>query len=270
LHSATIPIQGAKMDRKVEIRLGWIEACLRYGSGFDGDCKTLYQEKFCVSPGQTSRDQTRFINEMNSWARNALLENIKGKIILLHSLPEETRFPMPIHEDWLKEMMRTGYLNADILKHVAPPDHILRNVVTGIRRKKLVMVRYCSRKSDVAEEKLLSPHTLVNVVNRYHVRAFDHSDSRFKDFVLARMESCNPVDFSQKYVGIENDTEWSSYQTLTVQSKIIPPPRGVAMEFNLDESGKNTISARKAIIDYLSDDHEEAYSSPVVVSQNPS
>ena len=72
-----------------------------------------------------------------------------------------------------------------------PSNKITSAVTTGLRRQQLLRVKYRSRNRE--EVCILSPNRLLYAANRYDLRAYCHSRDGYRDFVLTRMVSAEPV-----------------------------------------------------------------------------
>ena len=101
------------------------------------------------------------------------------------------------------------------------PNHkIVTTVVRGIHEKKILNIRYQSRRKD--SNRLVSPNRLVYAVDRYHLRAFCHTTSTYRDFVLTRIFEASPFDEEASakegvrlsWVSEENDSAWHTRKEL--------------------------------------------------------
>ncbi len=86
-----------------------------------------------------------------------------------------------------------------------PSNKITSAVTTGLRRQQLLRVKYRSRSRE--EVRTLSPNRLLYAANRFHLRAYCHSRDGYRDFVLTRMVSAEPVS---KMIADELGLQWKS------------------------------------------------------------
>jgi hypothetical protein len=254
------------MNARVARRFGWIEGCLRYGGAFGVWEKKRYAYEFRLSPGQVSKDQKEFAIEMNRVAGETFIDVVKGRIVLVGEMPAKPRFVLPPHDIWLRVMIDDAYEVVPPIERAQPANHVLRAVVEGIQSKHPVQVRYYSRSQGMTT-RTLSLHTLVFVVGRHHVRAYDHQKTRYADFVLSRIDICAPDTSGTRYVGKEQDSDWHSLVKVEIASAERPLNQGVQMDFGLDLEGKATRQVRKALAPYLVDTPEAGYVSPVRVRE---
>lgn len=259
------------MNQKT-VMLGWIEACIRYGGRFTAREKAAYQRVFGASAPTVSRDQEVFAERFEAACGGAVFERAEsgkfkaGKLYLDldAQLPDEPVFAsIPSLERWLQDCLEEGkgYAEAPTLRR--EPDHwVVRVLLDGIRSRTAVAVSYQSRRG--SSERALSAHTIVRAAGRLHVRAFDHLRNEYGDFVLARIAHA-ALDKDVRYVGPEDDEGWRSFREVLVESVGPDAGPGVAMDFGLDERGRKTMHVRQAFVQYLVDEMEEGFRSPVRV-----
>lgn len=84
---------------------------------------------------------------------------------------------------------------------------VLRSVIHAIRANQAISARYVSFQRPGASRRTLSPHALVFDGFRWHIRAHDVGDDRFKDFVIARLSDVK-VDGEQR-AGSDDDAAWN-------------------------------------------------------------
>ena len=258
-------------------RYGWIEASLRYAGTFGPREKSAYLKIFGVSESAMSRHQSDFARRLEEhlgrpvFRRNRRNAFESGRLTLLpgETLPESCLFPLPDLDRWLKDSLGPQFEQVAVIRRRRPDSPILRKIIIAIRSKRPVTIEYMSRSMEESA-RVISPHVLVDVVGRYHVRAFDHSKNRFADFVLARIKRCYPpADWRQApFVGPETDEDWQDTGEILIEMTDPHSPEGVRVrvEWDLDQSGRRHVRARRALIPYLTDIREKGYESPVRVS----
>ena len=87
---------------------------------------------------------------------------------------------------------------------------ILRALVQAIKYKQIVSVDYRSfNNPQPGNTRLISPHAFGTDGLRWHVRAYCHTQSKFKDFVLGRIAEASIT--TETDVDISNDRKWFNY-----------------------------------------------------------
>jgi predicted DNA-binding transcriptional regulator YafY len=94
-------------------------------------------------------------------------------------------------EEW-DPMDDIYFMDLDMYGCPSPDYNIVKIVMLGLTKKKILKIRYQSRRKD--SERLISPNRLVYVVDRYHLRAFCHTTSSYRDFVLTRIYDGEVID----------------------------------------------------------------------------
>jgi len=143
---------------------------------------------------------------------------------------------------------------------------VVREVVLAILRERPLSILYRSRKSPEGVQHLISPHTIVDVAGRYHVRAFDHHSGRWSDFVMTRMEWALPASVLDRGLHRKksSDLNWAAMTSIEIRAKIEERNQAVARDFGLDEDFRRVERTRVALAPYLVDPDED-FSHPVEV-----
>ena len=124
---------------------------------------------------------------------------------------------------------------------------VLRIIHQAIREKRQIKVLYQSL-SKKTRQLVLEPHTLVFNGFRWHIRAYSHEHSDYRDFVLARFISEPELTESAAYF-IENDDDWNHFETLIIapHPELSPEQRAViADDFGMTD-GKLALTVRRAM-----------------------
>ena len=105
----------------------------------------------------------------------------------------------------------------DLYGSPEPDGSILSCVVRGIRFQRVLRVKYQSRRK--GSERLISPNRLVYAVDRYHLRAFCHTTTSYRDFVLTRIyepeeAAVSSEDLPVRWVSGGNDRAWNNRREL--------------------------------------------------------
>jgi len=259
-----------------KFRFGWIEASLRYAGRFGTREKAGYRQLFGISEATVSRDQDRFwpiFEEANSgsiFKKNPNGSLLGRRLVLFDNvtLTAGPLFPsMPAPEVWLRTIFSQGKFEQAPDIRALLDESVLRNLVQGIEDRAALNINYHSRRQESLRR--ISPHALVWVAGRLHVRAFDHSTNEYRDFVLSRVLRATLLPQQRgQYVDGNEDKDWHCSTDITVQAKlgeIATLSKGVCLEFGLDEHGQKTIRARDALVPYLADLIGEEFTSPVKV-----
>lgn len=115
---------------------------------------------------------------------------------------------------------------------------VLRTLVQSIKNKQVISVDYRSfNNPQPGNNRLISPHAFGTDGSRWHVRAYCHVSSTFKDFVIGRIASASVTHESE--VDMNSDHKWFSY----VDVVIGPNPK-------LNEAQKNVVAMDYGMIDF--------------------
>ncbi|MFL9797371.1 WYL domain-containing protein [Vibrio cyclitrophicus] len=114
----------------------------------------------------------------------------------------------------------------DNLSIVHPNADVISTLMRAITQKSAVECEYVSLSSG-SKKRIIAPHALINNGKRWHVRAYDHDSSRFRDFVATRFKQLSiisiPVSDIQSRV---SDKQWNRVVDLT----LIPHPNATFQE----------------------------------------
>lgn len=257
------------------ILFSWIEACLQYGGAFGPREKTIYRQIFGLSEPSASRHQAEFAEIYESrcdvaFARTSDHRLQGGRLTPLTELPAKPLFEqMPSLERWLEDCFgNTRFFNVEVPRR-EPEPWIMRAIIQSLHSQTPVEIDYHSRNSD--SRRIVSPHALVKIAGRLHMRAFDHSRNVFADFVLSRVTAAR-LSPQTVFIGNRHDTAWHSFETLTVQAKKHQGDqrlaKGVQLDFGLDATGMRRVRVRQPFVQYLVDDMDDAYTAPVEIRRS--
>ncbi len=151
-------------------------------------------------------------------------------------------------ESWVRET--APYAIVPVLRRRIEPN-ILRSVIDAIRSGSSIEVNYQSVSSTEPKWRRLSPHALAFDGSRWHTRAWCHTRSEFRDFVIGRIFGVR----SQRRTEIEPRTDlgWNTHVTL----RIAPHPElndGARRITELDygmESGFKEFDVRACLVPYF-------------------
>lgn len=127
----------------------------------------------------------------------------------------------------------------------------LRLVLGAIRDGRALETTYRSFSSNEPRRRRLAPHALVFDGFRWHVRARDLDEDRFKDFVIGRMSEA--VVGATVAAEVDRDTEWSRKLTLTIAPHPELGPAGrqaIEMDYGMTD-GQLRLECRAAVLWYV-------------------
>lgn len=246
----------------------WIEASIRYSGRFSKNEKSAYGNIFGLSEATISRHQAEFQFEFEGFCSEEVFERDLsgrargGKLILKSgaSLPAEFAFEgVPNIDQWLPQALGKRYLVVPSLR-LEPPLWILRILVSAIMQKTPAFITYRSRTR--SSERLISPLVIVKVVGRHHVRAWDHSINEPRDFVLSRITH---IETRSDVAFIDKDPDWQVFGTIEIAETGGQDMSGIRLDFGLDKNGMRTAQVREPLVQYLIDEMQDGYESPVRV-----
>jgi hypothetical protein len=204
--SVTIPWSTRKRFQHLEFTLYWEGRVNR------GDLTA----EFGISIPQASVDLTKY-QEM---APNNISYNSSAK----YYVPTETFKPIFIElsaDAYFSTILCSPTIEndaacgSDFIGSVPNPSRvidvdILRTVVQAIKYKQIVSVDYRSfNNPQPGNTRLISPHAFGTDGSRWHVRAYCHTQNKFKDFVLGRIAEASIT--TETDVDISNDRKWFNY-----------------------------------------------------------
>lgn len=130
---------------------------------------------------------------------------------------------------------------------------VLKHTVAAVRNRRSLEVLYRSLNKDGGEPhwRTISPHAFAFDGMRWHVRAYCHRDSAFKDFVLSRFEKVQGEQRSD--VDAAQDLLWHERVDVVLQAnpRLKPHQRAAIEEDYAMEGQRLTLSIRKALLFYL-------------------
>ncbi len=136
-----------------------------------------------------------------------------------------------------------------------PEKALLAQIIRAIKSSSQLKISYHSlsqRPDNEENTRIIEPHALVNNGLRWHVRAYNHENYDFRDFVLSRFTLAEkldtPAQSSQDY-----DDDWME----TVTLKLAPHPmlsekqrRSLNYDYNMREAIIE-LQVRRALVGYL-------------------
>lgn len=260
------------------MQLGWIEAAIRYVGRFAASEKRAYQEVFDLSEPSVSRRQARFVDVIEDACGCSLFERsddtdtgrLRSGALFLRgdvALPPHHVFDrVPSAERWLEDALGHECYNAYEIPRAAPEPAVLRALVRAIQDKRPLGILYQSRRGQ--SRRHMSPHVIVKVAGRMHVRGWDHKRNNYADFVITRIVRAWPVE--DAFVAPSDDKDWARFTHIVIEDcrdKDDAVREGIRRDFGLDGNGKRILRVRKAIAPYLVDNTNDGFESPVRISE---
>jgi hypothetical protein len=127
---------------------------------------------------------------------------------------------------------------------------VLKVLLEALRyRRTAVSIAYAGRER--VSDRIVSPGRLVCVLKRHHVRAWDHGQNGYRDFVLSRITEARPA--GERFFA-PHDGDWQ--ETVLLQFSVNPAllinlRASLAIEWDLPQSGIHEIHCRKALSRYV-------------------
>jgi predicted DNA-binding transcriptional regulator YafY len=252
--------EAADLRWGVEQRLEFIEFRLFWEGSLNRADITQY---FGVSVPQASKDLTQYqalapdnIGYDRSEKRYLATKNFKPRFLT----PDPDRYLSQLRliadgavsreESWV---CRPPSFETLPMPHRHIDRDVLRTVLAAIRERQALEIRYQSLSGNrpQATWRWISPHAVAHDGHRWHVRAFCHIDSGFKDFLLPRV--LNTRASAAAEAPPEQDTIWNEIVTISLK----PHPglsddqkHVVAQDFGM-KGGHLEMKVRLALLYYL-------------------
>ncbi|MDE0712560.1 MAG: WYL domain-containing protein [Rhodospirillales bacterium] len=248
----------------IERRLEFIEFRLYWEGGIN---RSDIVEQFGVSVPQASKDLSRY--QELAPDNMAYDKSEKRYFPAPHFVPRFYRpdpdehlaqlnavatLAVPPQETWLSRTPNVDSLPA--LQRKVEPE-VLRALLDAVKDERALEILYQSM-NPVRPEPVwrgISPHAFANDGYRWHVRAFCHIDSSFKDFLLSRCLDYRPA--GRALGKPSDDRDWT--QVLDVELR--PNPKlsksqqlVISDDYGM-ENGKLKVSIRKSLFFYFERHH---------------
>lgn len=261
------------------MQLGWIEAAIRYAGRFAAPEKRAFQQVFDLSDPSVSRRQARFVEIMESTCGGEIFERNRGEDRLrsgalflrddVSTLPEKSVFDqVPSAERWLEDALGHQCYHAFEVTRASPDPAVLRTLVRAIQDKRAIGITYHSRRGQ--SQRSISPHFIVKVVGRMHVRGWDHVRNAARDFVITRIARTWPVE--DVFVPSSSDQDWGIFKRIIMEElrgEDGMAREGIRRDFGLNSEGKRIFRVRKPIVPYLVDSTSDSLHHPVKIFEEP-
>lgn len=243
------------MAQRLERRFGWIEASLRFAGRFGVAEKKAYRAVFGLTESMISRDQDKFTSVLNERCGFAAVVKRRGRLepATDGSLPEVPCFSLPDMTRWLADVLGGRFETVPPIRRAEPRHSVLQPVVQAIGSRRPLRFFYCSRHGKEGL-RTVSPHVIVHIVGRLHLRGWDHVRNASRDFVLSRLTGAALMSDEPAYVGPEHDKEWAEHVMLEVCLHEGENLAALRADFDLDEFGVALRRVRRAHSRYFVDE----------------
>jgi predicted DNA-binding transcriptional regulator YafY len=217
-------------------------------------------ERFGVSPNQATHDLKRFLDaHPGALDYDASAKTYRAGPGLPPAEPDDARALLRELRLIAEGVMdpRDGMLAepppVDLAEPPARPvpASVLASVVCAIREGRAMEAVYQSFSAPEPRRRRLEPHALVFDGFRWHARARDADEDRFRDFVLGRLSDLTLGEAAA--VGAEADREW----TQRIVLEIVPHPglaphqsAAIAADYGMT-GGRLILEPRRAVAFYV-------------------
>jgi len=243
-----------------EQRLEFIEFCLFWEGGVN---RSDIIDRYNVSVPQASNDLTQYRDlapgnaeydstqkryvPTSTFTPRILRPNADRYLVQLKAIADKviTLEETPIQDP--------PSVDAMPIPHRRVEPRILKALVETIRAKKALHVNYHSMNAKRPDPlwRWITPHAFAHDGLRWHVRAYCHQESKFKDFILSRF--LNVKETGAAGAQAERDTEWFSFFDVV----LMPNPKlsdaqqkTIALDYDMPD-GSVTLPVRCALLYYF-------------------
>lgn len=142
-----------------------------------------------------------------------------------------------------------------------PDPAIFANLSDAINCSRVVAATYRSMGNPEPHIRTLSPHSLVKVGRRWHVRAYSRENEGFRDYALGRIVSLIPREEPADY-GAEDDTGWMTMVKVRLLAHpLLSPEQQEVIRFEyLNGTAARVDTCRGALVPYFIQDVRAATS----------
>jgi len=249
-----------RMRWSVENRLEFIEFRL-YWDGWMN--RSHIVDQFGVSVPQASTDLARYqelapdnleydpkakrFRATDRFVPRLLKPNAERYLAQLKAVADDVIAPL---DTWIGDFPEAGVTPVPA-RRVDPV--LLQKFLTAIRGQRSISIQYQSMNDSRPEPmwREITPHAFGSDGLRWHIRAYCHLESKFKDFIISR---CLQVgNMGPARIEANKDTGWFTYFNVVLipNPKLAPAQqRTIELDFGMTE-GRTEIRVRQALLYYL-------------------
>ena len=244
----------------VERRLEFIEFRLFWEGGIN---RSDIMEQFGVSVPQASKDLNRYqeiapgnMKYDKSGKRYCVTAGFSPQLLspdsdqFLSQLHVVATHDLPPEETWLSKVPQIALLP---VLHRRVNVTFLRALLDAIRNEQAMEIRYQSMNPNHPDPvwRGISPHAFGYDGFRWHVRAFCHVDSKFKDFLLSRCMGFRPA--GEAWRTSSDDKEWNELVDLELKpNPMLSKSQQLVISHDYGmKHGKLIVSIRKSLLFYF-------------------
>ncbi|MEP1553797.1 MAG: WYL domain-containing protein [Paraglaciecola sp.] len=139
----------------------------------------------------------------------------------------------------------------DAVRLIHPSTQIISGLMRAIHNKKAIKCGYVSVSSGETIRAIV-PHSLINNGHRWHVRAYDRKNNKFRDFVCTRFTF---VDLMEGSLHVHEASPYDEQWNQLVELILIPHPnlkqsRAIEMDYGMSD-GVLKVQQRAAVAAYV-------------------
>jgi hypothetical protein len=272
----------AAMRWGVEKRMEFIEFRLLWDGGIN---RADIVQQFGISPPQASNDLTQYkevapkniIYDLSEKKYHAA-ENFNP--LFLDADPDQYLSQLKLvvdkiitpEEAWIAQLPN---IDSVPVPHRSVNLLIMKALVDAIRNNRSLNIHYQSMgpKNKDPSWRWISPHGFANDGARWHVRAFCHKDSKFKDFHISRILGVG--EYSDPQAHAKQDATWNAlFEVILVPNPKISKAqqKATTVEYGM-RKGRLTVKVRQALLFYfkkslridVAEKFDDPYEAPLVI-----
>ncbi|GAB5606532.1 hypothetical protein TK5_26130 [Sideroxyarcus sp. TK5] len=133
-----------------------------------------------------------------------------------------------------------------------PNPRIFSTLSIAARTHRMVEITYRSMSEPQPHKRMLSPHTIVHVGRRWHVRAYCSDKKQFRDYALGRIMDANLIEMpSEKFM--DDDKAWMTEVRvrLVAHPDLTPEQESVIRFEYFKNTSARVVVCRGALVSYF-------------------
>lgn len=208
---------------------------------------------FDIQPVQASR----LLGEFRLLMGASIVENGRAKVWKLAS-PETFETDISL-EEYARHTLAGEDTNPNVIDARVNLTEVRPEFFSALRKASLnktgVVVGYASMKNPEPEERMIFPHSIIQVGRRWHVRAWCAKRKGFRDFTLGRINSISVVAESAPQT-IDDDANWQEVVMveLAAHRNLSPEQQEVVRGENFRGLESRRLPIRACLVQYVIQD----------------